>query len=295
MHRIDVMGIERHEYTVDGGIVSCLVAGEGTAADADTMVLLHGIPTNAHLWADVLGQLDGAGQPAVAVDLPGYGGTRPAAGGDWSLAGAADLIARWLAGLASGGAWIVGHDAGGAVAQILAVTHPEVVTRLTLVNSIVDGAWPAPRARFAAAVARLGLYRPAAAIGLVPNPYLAWQLRRGFARTADMEALDEDAVFWDGKYSEPDGRRAFQRHLAALDPVDTAGIVPGLGVLDVPCQVVWGMQDVFQPWDRVGRRLVELLPAPAVTTMDDCGHFAPLECPQGLVHAMLTWRMGVAT
>jgi 2-hydroxymuconate-semialdehyde hydrolase len=288
------MGIEQQVYGVGGGHVSALVAGQGIGADGGTVLLLHGIPTSAHLWAPVLQRLDEAGQPAVAVDLPGYGTTRPEAD-DWSLAGAAALLAAWLADAAPGGAWVVGHDAGGAVAQILAVADPEVVTRLTLVNSIVDGAWPAPRARFATAVAGLGLYRPAAALRLVPNPYLAWQLRRGFAQPARMDAVDQDAVFWDGKYSDPDGRRAFQRHLAALDPADTAAIVPGLRDLDVPCQVVWGMQDGFQPWERVGRRLVELLPDPAVTTLDDCGHFVPLECPGGLVDAMFAWQAEVAT
>lgn len=289
------MGIEQREYGVGGSVLSVLATGGVPDDDAGTMVLLHGIPTNAHLWTDVLELLEAAGQPAVAVDLPGYGGTRPGAAGDWSLAGAADLLARWLQETAPGGAWVAGHDAGGAVAQILAVSHPEVVARLTLVNSIVDGAWPAPRARFATAVARLGLYRPAAAVGLVPNPYLAWQLRRGFAQPERMDAVDQPAVFWDGKYSDPDGRRAFQHHLAALDPADTARIVPGLGALDAPCQVIWGMQDGFQPWDPVGRRLVQHLPAPAVTTLDDAGHFVPLECPEQLVDAMLTWRTEAMT
>ncbi len=274
--------VERQAATVDDAHVSVLTAGQGPP-----VVLLHGIPTGAAVWERVLVRLADAGYQGLAPDLPGYGHTRLPQTADHSLTGAARLVADWLAHLGATPAWIVGHDSGGAVAQILAVGHPSVVNRLTLTNSIADGSWPAPRARFAKAVSRVGGYRAATRLGLVPNAFMRWQIRRAFADAAAADGID--AVLWDGKCGDPAGRAAFERHLVALSPRDTAEAAAGLGDLEVPCQLVWGARDPFQPWRGPGRRLQELLPSPAVTTLDACGHFTPWECPQGLIEAMLGW------
>lgn len=276
--------MRREHLVVGAATVSALAAGEG-----QPIVLLHGIPTSAELWRPLFDPLTAGGLHVIAPDLPGYGRTSLPASGDYSLAGAADLLARWMGQQDLPPAWVVGHDAGGAVAQILAVTHRDHVARLTLVNSIADGSWPAPRARFAALAARLGLYRAAARLGIVPNPYLRWQTHRGFADPATATRVDGDAVFWDTKFSDPAGRRAFERHLCALDPADTARVVPGLRQLRVPCQLVWAMGDVFQRWEGPGQRLAELLPSLALTKLEGCGHFVPLECPVGLARAMMDW------
>lgn len=267
--------------------VSALDTGQGPL-----VVLLHGIPSSARLWEAVMWPLAAGGLRVVAPDLPGYGRTRVATRRDHSLAAAADLLARWLDALGAGPAWVVGHDAGGAVAQLLAVDHPEAVARLTLVNSIVDGSWPAPRARIAGVAARLGLYRVGARLRLVPNPYVRRELRRGFADPAHAADADMDGVFWEDKLADAAGRRAFEHHLAALDPVDTAHVAQLLGELAVPCQLVWGMADPFQTWEVAGRRLQELLPEPAVTQLTGCGHLVPLECPDRLVAALEDWRGG---
>lgn len=274
--------LERESATVGDGELSFLMVGQGPP-----IVLLHGIPTGAAIWERVLVRLADAGYQGFAPDLPGYGRTRLPRTADHSLAGSARLVAEWLADRGAEPAWIVGHDSGGAVAQILATSHRSIVGRLTLTNSIADGWWPAPRARFAKAVSRVGGYRAAARLGLVPNAVMRWQVHRAFADVAAADGID--AVLWDGKCGDPAGRAAFERHLVALSHRDTAEAAVGLGELAVPCQLVWGVHDPFQPWHGPGRRLEGLLPSPWVATLDACGHFTPWECPQALVDAMLGW------
>lgn len=281
-----VLTVARQRWPVGEASLSVLSAG----ATGPAVVLLHGIPTGAELWRGVLPALAVTGRRALAPDLPGYGGTRLPAGADHSLAGSADLLARWLTGSGLAPAWVVGHDAGGAVAQLLAVDHPGVVERLTLVNSIVEGSWPAPRARIGVLAARLHLVRAAGRLGLVPNPYVRWAVRRAFADPAVAAAAPLDAVVWDTKFADPEGRAAFERSLAALTPADTSRAAAGLRRLAVPCQLVWGMADPYQRWEVAGRRLAELLPAAEVTRLEGCGHFTPLECGDRLVAAMLAWH-----
>lgn len=278
-------GVRRTRYDVDGVDLSVLEAGHG-----EPVVLLHGIPTGAELWRDVLPVLAAGSVRGLAPDLPGYGHTRLPAGGDHSLAGTARLVARWLTAEDLAPAWVVGHDSGGAVGQLLAVEHPDTVRRLTLVNAITDGSWPAPRARLSTQLARIGAYRLAARLRLVPNPFMRWQVRRALGPAARVSDEVLDRVVWDDKCSSPRGRVAFERHLAALTARDTAVLDPALRRLELPTQIVWGMQDPFQRWSVAGRRLRELLPQADVVRLEGCGHFPPLERPEELVHAMLDWR-----
>ncbi len=282
--------VDRGGVQIGDSALSWLEAGEG-----EPVVLLHGIPTGAELWRDLLRLLADAGHRGLAPDLPGYGRTRLPSSGDFSLAGAAALVSRWQDEAGLSPAWVVGHDAGGAVAQILAVRHPRSVSRLTLVNSIADGTWPAPRARFATLAAKAGLYRAAARLGLVPNAYMRWQVERSFGDRARVRAVDLERVTWDTKCSTAAGRAAFECHLAALDPRDTGTVAPALRRLEIPSQIVWGLEDPFQRWHPAGTRLRELLPGASVRTLDGCGHFVPLECPKQLLAAMLEWRASVGT
>jgi pimeloyl-ACP methyl ester carboxylesterase len=282
---IEVVEIRRRAVAVGQATLSWLEAGTG-----EPVVLLHGIPTGAELWRHMLELLADAGYYGLAPDLPGYGHTRLRSTGDFSLAGAAALVARWQDEARLSPVWVVGHDAGGAVAQILAVRDPRLISRLTLVNSITDGTWPAPRARFATLAARAGVYRPAARLGLVPNAYMRRQVTRAMGSAARSRSADLERVVWDTKCSSPGGRAAFERHLAALTPRDTRTIAPALRRLRVPCQIVWGIEDPFQRWPSAGGRLRELLPTAAVRTLDGCGHFTPLECPEALLGAMLEWE-----
>lgn len=122
---------------------------------------------------------------------------------------------------------------------------------------------------------------------MVPNAYMRREIRRAFADSACAEQVDEDRVFWDGKVADAEGRAAFQRHLAALSPRDTAALPAALPALHLPVDLVWGLDDPFQRWDPVGKRLQALLPSARVTLLDGCGHFTPLECPERLCSALL--------
>lgn len=262
-------------------VVSGFAAGEGPL-----VVLLHGIPTGADLWCELAPRLADTGLRAVAFDLPGYGATRVAPSSDHSLAAAADLVADWI-GRSGGPAWVVGHDAGGAVAQLVAVRHPERVRRMTLTQSIVEGTFPAPRARLGSAAARAGLVRAAVRLRLFPNPFARWFVHRAVADRALVPVVDR--LVWDEKFSDPTKVAAFERHLADLSPRDTEAAARGLPATRVPCQLVWGTADPYQPWETSGSRLGGLLPHAAVTLLEGCGHFTPVECPDRLADAMLTW------
>lgn len=284
---------QRRRVSVGDAVLSTLVAGP---TDGPPVVLLHGMPASAELWRNVLPRLAEAGYRAWAPDLPGYGGTRLPKDGDHSVAGAAELMAVWLRGedLADGETpgrpvWLVGHDLGGAAAQILVARHSELVSRLTLGDTVAEDSWPVTPVRIFRALARLGLYPALAAMGLVPNPYAWRELRKGFSNPARCDRPTAERVFWEGKARDPQGRRAFARHLASLDPAQTVEAAPRLRDLRIPVLLLWGKDDVFQTWEEVGERLRALLPDPDVKVVEGAGHFFPLERPKGYSEALLEW------
>jgi len=286
--------ITRRTAAVRGARLSYLEAGP---PEGEPILLLHGMPASAELWREVIGEVARAGYRALAPDLPGYGATRLEAGGDYSLAGAAALLADWIEAEVSppsgtpGGAsvWLVGHDLGGGVAQILVGRRPELVDRLTLTDTVVEDGWPVAPVRLFRGVARLGLYPALAASGLVPNPYARHELAKGFARRERIDGETARRVFWDTKVTDGVGRREFARHLQALDPEQTVEAARHLDRFEGPRLLLWGEKDRFLPVHRDARGLQRFLPGADLEVLPDAGHFAPLERPRAWARRLLEW------
>lgn len=256
----------------------------------EAVLLLHGIPEGAEYWRTVLTRLGEAGFSVYAPDMPGYGLSRFSKDTDYSLSGAAELFAGWLREQRISPVWVVGHDLGGAVAQMLVVRHPDLVARVTLTHAPVERSWPVTPVRLFRFAAKLGLYAPMAAARMVPNPYAWWAVRRGFADPAGLDSATAARVFWDGKVRDPRGRLEFSRHLTALDNMQTQEIAPRLREVKIPTLLMWGKDDRYQPWETVGLRLKELLPHADVALIDGAGHFGILEKSEAYLEALLAWR-----
>src|ERR1700757_4725665 len=119
------------------------------AGDGPMVVLLHGFPEFWYGWRLQIAPLAAAGFRVVAPDMRGYNlSSRPgdvaAYAGDRLAADVRDLIGA----LGAESAFLVGHDWGGTAAWSTAMSHPEVVDRLV----ILDAAHPRSLQK--------GLFRP---------------------------------------------------------------------------------------------------------------------------------------
>jgi pimeloyl-ACP methyl ester carboxylesterase len=132
-----VPAIEGIEVPVAGGTLAAWRMG-GAGADAPTVVAIHGITATSRSWLAVAAALGGRAA-VIAPDLRGRAASRPL-GPPYGLdAHAADVLAL-LDALGLRAPVIAGHSLGAYIACRFAVTHPDRVARLVL----VDGGLPIP-------------------------------------------------------------------------------------------------------------------------------------------------------
>ncbi|MEV0251767.1 alpha/beta hydrolase [Nocardia sp. NPDC050712] len=130
-----------------------------------TLVLVHGFGTPAPCWQPVLARCEQAGQPAVAVDLPGFGAADPLAAGPrlpQLVRFLADVVARHGAATP---VVLVGNSLGAATCVRLLDTVPGLpVGGLLALGTATDQWTPLVRA------ALIGRGRPLAALAALPLP-----------------------------------------------------------------------------------------------------------------------------
>lgn len=122
-----VSGPLPHVERIDTGGISALRFGEETPR----VVFLHGGGQNAHTWDTVV---LGLGVPALALDLPGHGRSAWREDGDYGPKPNAVVVEPVLRELAPDAELVVGMSLGGLTAMRVAVTAPDVVRELVLVD-----------------------------------------------------------------------------------------------------------------------------------------------------------------
>jgi pimeloyl-ACP methyl ester carboxylesterase len=112
---------------IQRGAISALRWG----TDPVRVVFLHGGGQNAHTWDTVI---LGLGVPALAIDLPGHGRSAWREDGDYGPKLNAVAVEPMIRELAPDADLVVGMSLGGLTAMRLAVTTPELVRNLVMVD-----------------------------------------------------------------------------------------------------------------------------------------------------------------
>jgi pimeloyl-ACP methyl ester carboxylesterase len=254
--------------------------------DGSPVLLLHGCPFSSFVWRNVIPTLADAGHRCLVPDLLGLGDTETPSDADWSLPAQLAMIVGFLNALSLEHTDVVGHDHGGAIAQLLAADHPERINRLVLCNAEAYDNWPSGDERPFVVATQLPLL--GALFRLALSSPTTFKLILSAAKAVkDRSVLTDGLVagYVRANLSDPHKRAKTARFLAGqLDPKNnccTLEAIDGLRRFDHPTMLLWGAEDAhFGPeWaerlaaDIPGFRRTELLPT---------GHLLMEEAPESV-------------
>ncbi|HUZ28999.1 MAG TPA: alpha/beta hydrolase [Solirubrobacteraceae bacterium] len=202
-----------------------------TGRDGPVVMLLHGWMASADLnWCGAYGDLFHAGYRVLAIDHRGHGrGLRPLE--RFQLADCAHDAAAVLAQLDLAPALVVGYSMGGAIGQLLARDHPDVMSGLVLSGTAQH--WQDPQTRRVwRAMALLGM-----TLALAPRASWRWGFKRvGLPNSQQTAWLHSEMM----RHSASDLAEA-GRELGRFDSR------PWLGSVEVPVAVVITTRDDAVP------------------------------------------------
>jgi pimeloyl-ACP methyl ester carboxylesterase len=249
-------------FGVSAGGIAYVDEGRGPP-----VLLLHGFPTSSYLWRNLIPFL-AQRMRVVAPDLLGYGASEKAEDSDLTVRAQAAYVRELLAHLGIEEFAVVGHDLGGAIAQLLALEGG--VLAMVLVDSAAFDVWPIEGVRM------LQDARPEQETPEFVQQVLRLTFELGLGH---VDRLTDD-VF--AAYREPfageEGGRAFFRAARAIDGVGLADREEELASLEIPVMLLWGEDDPYLPVE-VADRLNEAIPTSTLALLPGCSHFLPEDAP----------------
>jgi pimeloyl-ACP methyl ester carboxylesterase len=255
------------------------------AGDGPPILFLHGFPQTGRCWAPVARNLGGSHR-IVAPDLPGFGrSARPRA---YDLATVAGTVVATMDALGIEKTGVVGHDFGGAVAFRLALSYPDRVERLGIINS-----------PYRKLDLRHGWHMLLFNLPVLPEAIFTLAGHRAIDFVLRAPALKKDAF-------EPEALEEYHQAFGSLERLRSAFAYyrtvtrqtiiralprPGRGApkppkpIEMPLLVIWGIADPALPVE-LADGIARSIPHARVERVADAGHFVPEEQPE-IVAALL--------
>jgi pimeloyl-ACP methyl ester carboxylesterase len=276
-----------------GVTLNVRLGGEG-----EPILFLHGFPESHRTWRHQLANL-ARDHFVVAPDQRGFGASDKPDGVDEYQTDkvVADLMALAEA-LGIQGFTLVGHDWGGAVAWLAALTQPSRVKRLVIVNAphplvfqktVIEDEAQRAASQYMRAFRSPGMEEMIEAMGLETF------FEKSFGGHVDLAAIpdDEKKAYLDD-WSRPGALTAMLNWYRA-SKIE----VPAVGEqaepppwtrapfprLSMPVLVLWGMRDTALLPVQLGG-LLDLVDDLHLVTVEDAGHFVPWEKPEAVTSAI---------
>jgi pimeloyl-ACP methyl ester carboxylesterase len=273
-----------------GGVV--LHVRETPGPDDVDAVYVHGLSGSATNWTDLAGLLS-TRATGIAVDLPGFGRSRPPSGALYTPAAHADALLCFLAGRGRP-VHLLGNSMGGAIALAVAARRPELVRTLTLVSPAMPDLRPDPRRVsnpqiLLALLPVVGRGARAALAAQSPRERAEQVMKLCFGdpSIAAEHRIDELAQEYAERAGQPWGYEAARQSGVTM----VAGWLRGeslwrvAGRIRVPTLVVWGDRDrLVAP--RLAARTTAAIPGARLLMLPGVGHVAQIEAPVEVARAV---------
>lgn len=253
-------------------------------AGGPIFLLLHGFGASTFSWREVMGPLASMGR-VIAFDRPAFGLTERPMPGEWdgfnpyTPDAQVALTLALMDALNVERAILVGNSAGGTVAVHFALTHPERVQALVLVDPAVYTGGGAP-------AWLLPLLRTPQARHL--GPLLVRRIRQSGMELLNLAWHDPGRLTPEilAGYTKPLRAQNWDRALWELTTASRPlHLERRLQELTMPALVITGEDDRVVPTEQ-SIRLAGELPNAELVVIPDCGHVPQEECPTAFLEAV---------
>lgn len=241
------------------------------AGSGPPLVLVHGMFADHTSWDDVIDLLSDDFR-IVAVDLPGFGTSEKPSPSRfrYDVDAFAGVLADLYAALGLGRAALVGHGLGGAAAIAVAAHHPELVSRLVVVDALCYEARPDLLRRVALAPL-IG--------GFAFKQLWGRAIFRSYFKSRALGRSSSSPQRIDHYYDAFNSPTARGTALATLrNTADTRSVLANVRRVKAPVLVLWGRHDRIYPAG-FGQRLARELHG-AGFELFDAGHAPHEERPE---------------
>ena len=239
------------------------------------VVLLHGFPEFYRSWRRQIPALSAAGFRVVAPDLRGYNDSpKPRDVASYRLTSVIDDVAVLIERL-GGPCTLVGHDWGGLVAWYLAMSRPELLRKVAVLNIPHPSPFLRELRRSTSQKLRMTyqlFFQPPMLPELLMPLVLPAILRRG-GRFSEAD-IDEYRQAW----RKPGARRGMANYYRAVRKY-RGELKPLIRRIDLPALLIWGERErVFIPETLEG--MEEWVPDLRIAKIAGAGHFVQTDEPE---------------
>ena len=247
--------------------------------DGRQVVCIHGYLMTSSLWRPLSALLAERGLRCVMPTWPlGAHGEPMRPEAELTMESVAAIVAEFLAALELDDVILLGVDNGGAIAQLVAVEHPDRLGQLVLTSCDAFEHFPPPILNPLITAARLGGWAFAAAMAPLRTRL---GRSRAYGKLAHRDIDDLAREWLSSPLSNRGVRRDLRRFTASLTGETTLRAAEQLPRFERPALIAWSADDEFFPLDDA-QRLAATLPNSRLHIIEGARTFSMLDKPEQL-------------
>lgn len=248
-------------------------------AGSKHIFLVHGFGAHSYTWRNIIDPLANAGYHVWSIDLIGSGLSDKPDHVPYGLELFLDQIHSFLIAKNIPNATFIGNSMGGGVSLGMALTYPNLINGLILIDAL---GYPINLPPY------LSLSKSFGALGqpLMGRWMIKWVLEYVMYNPSKITEEQVDAYLY--PHRMPGGDKSFIKLLQSFDNEQLIEMNRRYPSIKVPMLIIWGEEDRLIPINYF-HQFAKDFPDAKTVVIPHCGHIPQEECPEEVNKAILNF------
>lgn len=243
------------------------------------IVLIHGFAAHSYTWQPLIQKLSESGYHVWSIDLLGFGLSEKPLDINYTLDLYNEQIQAFMEAKNLSKAAFVGNSLGGGIILSLAMSQPELVQSLVLIDPLV---YPIKYPFYFALTKFFGNWT---------KPFFGKFSTKQVLKDIyyDPNKISNDTIeAYHLPFQTPNGKEAFIKALNNFDMKLLNQLAPHYKNISVPMLIIWGKNDKWMALN-YQRKVNNTFPHVTAVSLPNCGHAPQEECPDKVFDALITF------